>query len=210
LIPEYFILPVCPTFIWQDDKLSRNDSNLPDYSEFVKTLQRHSIEASPAEAQGVIAAVLCLPQPDQADWLELFLSSESATIPEPDPELSGALLSLFQTTREQLFEDGFEFTLYLPTETPLSRRASAVAAWCRGFLLGISAGHLTAANSSDLLREILSDMVDISGAESGPEESEEEERALMEIEEYLKAAVHLVREEMAYAGGDALPDQPDA
>ena len=189
--------------------MSANNSKLPDYSRFQELLEQHSIEASPAEAQGLIAAVLCLPQADQVDWLELFLSAESESTVEPDADLSGVLLQLYQSTREQLFEDGFEFSLYLPVESGLAGRAVAVAAWCRGFLLGISAGQLTAANSSDLLREILSDMVDISGVETGLEGDEEDERALVEIEEYLKAAVQLVREELAYAGDESMAGQPD-
>lgn len=172
-------------------------SQLPDYSEFQNMLQRHSIEAPPSEAQGVIAAVLCLPQADQIDWLALFLSAESTASTEMDSELSGALLQLFQSTRQQLSEDGFEFNLYLPSDGGIAERTASIAAWCRGFLLGISAGQLTAANTGDVVREILADIVEISGAEPDQDGSEEDERALAEIEEYLRAAVHLLKEELS-------------
>jgi len=207
---EYFILSGFTAVYFQESILNTTESPLPDYSRFQSMLQQHAIEATPAEAQGVIAAVLCLPQAEQLDWLQLLLSTEPVATGSLDAELSSALLQLYQLTRTQLLDDSFEFSLFLPSGSGLIERTVAVSTWCRGFLLGISAGQLTAENSSDLLREILSDMVDISSVEPEVEGSEEDERALTEIEEYLKAAILLVREELALGSHSAASSQPDA
>jgi len=207
---EYFILSGFTADYFQESILNTTESPLPDYSRLQSMLLQHAIEATPAEVQGVIAAVLCLPQAEQIDWLQLLLSAEPVATGSLDAELSSALLQLYQLTQTQLFDDSFVFSLFLPSGASLTERTAAISTWCRGFLLGISAGQLTAENSSDLLREILSDMVDISSVEPEPEGGEEDERALTEIEEYLKAAVLLVRDEMAPGGHSAASSQPDA
>ena len=171
--------------------------SLPDYDSMDAILLAQGVSMSPAETQGLLTGVLCLPDSDKVDWLELILSTHgSAGIP-PGKEFSGALLDLFKNVQTQLTDTEFGFSLFLPEhETEIAGRAEALAAWCRGFLFGISATGLTAENCSDTVREILGDIVELSAVEAGQEDENEAERALAEIEEYLRVATRLLKEEL--------------
>lgn len=170
----------------------------PQYPVVSDLLSAHEFETTASEIHGVIAGVNCLPESGRVDWLELVAPVGSAPVPELSPELSRALLDLSHTTKEQIERKDFVFSLFLPNQDASVRdRTDALAAWCRGFLLGISATGLTAENCSDVTREILSDIVELSRVEAESGESAEEERALLEIEEYLRVAVQLLNDELS-------------
>jgi len=180
--------------------LTETTGSLPDYDSIDAVLLAQGIAMSPAEVQGILSGVLCLPDVKNVDWLELILATEGNAGLEPGKDFSELLLNLFRRTKEQLADSEFGFALLLPAQDAgVVDRAAALAAWCRGFLLGISATGLTAENCSDTVREILADIVELSAVEAGPEEAAEEaaaERALAEIEEYLRVAARLLKEEL--------------
>lgn len=170
----------------------------PDYQGTSDILVARAITVPASELQGIIAGVLCLPDADHVDWLHLIMSTTAESDIEPDAELSSALLNLYRSTRSRLEDNEFDFRLFLPDqEQGVTARAEALAAWCRGFLLGISATGLNAENCSDVTREILGDIVDLSEIESGGADSEEEERAMLELEEYMRVAARLLKEELS-------------
>ena len=179
---------------------------LPDYDSIDAVLLAQGVSMSPAEVQGILSGVLCLPDADKVDWLELILSTDGASALPPGKDFSELLLDLFKTTQAQLANSEFGFSLLLPPpDVGVIDRAEALAAWSRGFLLGISSTGLTAENCSDTVREILGDVVELSGVEAGPEEQNNEaeaERALAEIEEYLRVATHLLKEELGSINSD--------
>lgn len=176
---------------------------LPDYDSIDAVLLAQGVSISPAEVQGILAGVLCLPGTEKVDWLELILSTNSGAGLAPGKDFSEVLLNLYRSTQAQLADSEFGFSLLLPAEDAgVVDRAQALAAWSRGFLLGISATGLTTENCSDTVREILGDIVALSGVEAGPEEAAEAaaaERALAEIEEYLRVAARLLKEELGSA-----------
>jgi yecA family protein len=177
--------------------LTEASQTLPDYDSIDAVLLAQGVSMSPAEVQGILTGVLCLPDADKVDWLELILSTEGNVGLEPGKEFSELLLNLFRSTQAQLADSEFGFSLLLPEQdSDITSRAEAIAAWCRGFLLGISSTGLTAENCSDTVREILGDVVELSGVEAGQEEDTESERALAEIEEYLRVAARLLKEEL--------------
>lgn len=180
--------------------MSKTVATLPDYDSVDAVLLAQGISMSPAEVQGLLCGVLCLPDADKVDWLELILSTDGVSTLPPGKDFSEQLLNLFKTTQAQLADTEFGFSLLLPSQDAgVIERAEALAAWSRGFLLGISSTGLTAENCSDTVREILADVVELSGVEAGPEEQNndvEAERALAEIEEYLRVATRLLKEEL--------------
>ncbi|MGA8261096.1 MAG: UPF0149 family protein [Arenicellales bacterium] len=93
---------------------------------------------------------------------------------------------------------GIEFNLLLPDDDePVAERAAALADWARGFVLALLCGEQAAV--LDGLQEdggeFVQDLIKISEARAGGE-GEEDERALVEIEEYVRVGVQLVFEEM--------------
>lgn len=178
------------------------EAGLPDYQQLSDLLESAGLGVTAAEAHGLLSGVLVLPDADKVDWLDLLLSTEDQVTENLSTDLSQFLLDLFRATRHQLSSREFGYRVYLPNqEQGLQQQALAIAAWCRGFLLGVSATGLTAENCGDVVREILSDIVELSSVESEGDDPAGEEHALLEIEEYLRVAVQLLKEELQAVNG---------
>ena len=155
-------------------------------------------ELSAAEAHGMAAGMLCVnEQTESESWLaELLQNSNSVT-----DENKYVLVRLFEETRRLLGSDQFEFDLFLPEDdTSLVERAEALKSWCRGFLFGLSSGG-SASNWSRNAREILKDVAEFTRLDANAE-GEEDEDSFMEITEYLRSAVLLLRDELSNSSGD--------
>jgi uncharacterized protein YgfB (UPF0149 family) len=98
-----------------------------------------------------------------------------------------------------------DFKLLLPDDDDsLPERVEAISAWCQGFIYGLAAGGIQ--QGSELpedTEELLKDMVEISRAghdvDDGGDDAaneDEDEVALMEIEEYVRMGVLLIYEEL--------------
>lgn len=153
-------------------------------------LQGHA-ELSAAEAHGMAVGMLCAnDNARSSDWLaELFGDDKPA-----DDEIS-MLLDWFDQSEVLLDSDQFEFELFLPDEnTRLTERANALADWCRGFLFGFGS-QKKASTLSGESKEILKDVYEFSHMDPQAD-GEEDEAAFIELTEYVKAAVLLLRSEI--------------
>ena len=153
-----------------------------------------------AEAHGMAAGLLCVnPQTDSELWLaELVANSQSMPISDENESL---LIRLFEQTKHLLLNNEFEFDLFLPDdEASLIERVDALKYWCRGFLFGVGSSASTSNCSKEVL-EILKDITEFTKLDSHVE-GEDDENALMEITEYLRSALLLVRDEMTYINNE--------
>jgi len=174
-----------------------DDAPIPDYRVLSTQLDAAGVEASAAEVQGMLSGVLVLPDAAEVDWLALLPAAEPLVAEQIGSDLSQSLLDLYRLTGHQLSDREFGYRLFLPDpEQGMQQRIEAVADWCRGFLLGISSTGLSVVNCSDVVREVLSDIVEMSSVEASGADDAEEERALLEVEEYLRVAVQLLKEEL--------------
>ncbi len=153
-------------------------------------------ELSAAQAHGMATGMLCAnEQAQSAEWLtELFLHATPVT-----EEDKAVLVHLFEETRSLLASDDFEFDLLLPDDDVLlSEQVEALTEWCRGFLLGVGFTHA----ASDLSREateILKDIAEFTKLDTEAE-GEEDEGDFMEITEYMRSAVLLLKSELNDGG----------
>lgn len=109
-------------------------------------------------------------------------------------ELVDALMG--ETLR--MLDAGIGFNLLLPDDDePVAERAAALGDWARGFVLALLCGEQAAVlgGLQEDGGEFVQDLIKISEARAGGE-GEEDERALVEIEEYVRVGVQLVFEEM--------------
>ncbi|MFU8789449.1 MAG: UPF0149 family protein [Methylobacter sp.] len=155
-------------------------------------------ELSAAHAHGMATGLLCgNEQAQSGDWLaELFRHTA-------EPEAEGdrmMLVRLFEETRSLLASDDFEFDLLLPDadKTLLSQQVEALTQWCEGFLLGVGVSHAAADLSRDV-SEILRDIAEFTKLDTEAE-GEEDEGDFIEITEYLRSAVLLLRSEFNHPG----------
>jgi yecA family protein len=156
-------------------------------------------ELSAAEAHGMATGMLCAnEQTESTYWLTELMHNSSSEIDEKNKNL---LLRLFEETRRLLDSDEFEFDLLLPEDdAPLTEQVEALKSWCRGFLFGVGSG-VSASNWSKDALEILKDITEFTKLEANAE-GEEDERALVEITEYLRSAVLLLRDELGDSSGE--------
>ena len=153
-------------------------------------------ELSAAQAHGMATGMLCANEHAQsADWLsELFRHAAPVT-----DENKAVLVALFEETRSLLTSDDFEFDLFLPgDEALLSEQVGALTDWCQGFLLGVSFTD-TASDASKEVSEILKDIIEFTKLDTDAE-GEEDESDFMEITEYMRSAVLLLRSELNIKG----------
>lgn len=149
-------------------------------------------ELSAAEAHGMATGMLCVnEQTDSASWLTELFQNSNAVLDENEY----VLVRLFEETRRLLGSDEFDFDLFLPDDDALLiEQVDALRNWCRGFLLGVSSGR-AASNWSKEAREILKDIAEFTKLDVDAK-GEEDEQAFMEITEYLRSAVLLLRDEL--------------
>ena len=157
-------------------------------------LVKNKADFCAAEAHGMATGLLCANKnADSAYWLSELLHN----VPAIAEEQQQLLARLFDETRKLLnSEDDFEFDLFLPDETtPFSEQIEALISWCQGFLFGIAATSPKANYSKDV-QEILKDIIEFTKLDTDSEESEQDEITLMELTEYLRTAVLLLRAEL--------------
>ncbi len=105
----------------------------------------------------------------------------------------------FDSLREQLNDPLLSFYPLLPEdEYAFDERVDAMAAWCQGYLFGLSRGGLPDRSQlSDETNEFLEDILTFSRADNFElDGDEEDERALNEIIEYLRTGAILVHDEL--------------
>ncbi|MGZ8137287.1 MAG: UPF0149 family protein [Methylococcaceae bacterium] len=163
-------------------------------------LTRNDTDLSAAEAHGMATGMLCVNSKTMsAYWLtELFHNNQS--IIDDDKTM---LVRLFEETRRLLASDEFEFDLFLPDDdTLLTVQVTALKNWCHGFLLGVGSSHLPADRTKDA-DEILKDISEFTKLTTEVE-GEEDENAFVEVTEYLRSAVLLLRDELNSDHGDII------
>lgn len=163
-----------------------------------KIFYQYDSDLTASEAHGLATGMLCIESNvETANWLaELFpqdivLFNDDKTI----------LVELFEQTRQLLEgeDDMFRYDLFLPgDDEPLKYQIEAVRSWCEGFLFGVGYNRSTSEWSCKS-GEIMKDIVEFTKLDTHVEEdldedeSNEQEAELIEIQEYLRAAVMTVR-----------------
>ncbi len=176
------------------------------YRRIDKQLAIFDSDIDAAEAHGLISALLCAtPRQAREIWLAELVREEdmdNELVKETIKELG----RVFDATEQALAEDTGEYELFLPDdEQPIRRRAAAVIHWCRGFLYGLGLSQAGERLKSAETREALGDMDAITQMDEATveENNEESEEALMQLIEFLRVTVQLIKAELAEPATDA-------
>jgi uncharacterized protein YgfB (UPF0149 family) len=188
--------------------VSPRPESLPEYSDLAATLQRCSIAHSPAEVHGFALGLYVgeVTEPLKAWHKELYSALDPSDVlaGECRVALDGLFAVVFAADRAA----PLQLTLLLPQGLSVdSARLAAVRDWCQGFLFGFGlGGELLAHRLSAEARELLRDFAEFTRLDTeGVENSPENQSALIEIEEYLRVGVMLIRDELS---SDRGPDEP--
>jgi hypothetical protein len=168
------------------------DANGELVEKFEHVLRKHSHELSAAEFHGTLTGLVCAGHSERnIDQWQALLVTDSGVRPPLD-----AMRSLMALTERALESAGFGFRPIFCSCTSLPERTHALGDWCRGFTLGIRWNDTNTVTSyGQDTTEALSDIAHIALAEPGTDPPETEERALVELEEYLRISVQLIYEE---------------
>ena len=168
------------------------DANREWVETFEHVLRQHDHELSAAEFHGTLTGLVCAGHSDSNidQWQELLVSKNKT---QP---LFDATCGVMALTERSLESPDFSFQPIFCSATSLPERTHALGDWCRGFTLGIGSDDTTTVTSfGEDTAEALSDIAHIALAEPGTDPPETEERALVELEEYLRVSVQLIYEE---------------
>ena len=155
---------------------------------------RHGAGLSAAEAHGIAAGMLCNNiRADWDDWLNELFSDEIFLTEEERNDLT----ALFEQTRALLDpkDEQFDFDLLLPDDDEeLSEQVEALRNWCQGYLFGVGYARSVSVWPGEC-GEIMRDIVEFTKVDADAA-GEENENAFMEIHEYLRSAVLLIRDQL--------------
>jgi yecA family protein len=170
------------------------------YQAITTIFQSNECDLTASEAHGLAAGMLCIENEiEVANWLSELFPEDVFLVEEEKAILEG----LFEQTRKLLNEDdeSFRFDLFLPNEDGLLKeQLEAIRYWCDGFLFGV--GYTR--SSSDWpgeTGEIMQDIVEFTkldtelSDEMDEDEIDEHESALIEIQEYIRVAVIMIRDQ---------------
>jgi hypothetical protein len=174
---------------------------LPDYSRLAQVLESLGLAYGASETHGLLCGMLsCGTTQAHVEWIESLFGD----LPAEDllaQEARQLVAQLYQASRLQLSEEGSEFSLLLPDdEATLGERARALVDWCEGYLYGLGMGGVSEPQLAGDAKEALQDIsaftrLDLENLAGG----ERDEYDYMELQEFLRVATLLIRDELASA-----------
>jgi uncharacterized protein len=155
------------------------------YQDINAIFEKSDGDFSAAESHGIATGILCVSSnADSEFWLQ-ELQQDSGGFNADDLVI---LEELFEETRNLLINDEFTFQPLLPSEfTPIDEQVEAMRDWCMGFLFGIGSSS-PKSDWPEEIRDVIKDITEYTKLESSAEE-DNTENELMELTEYLRAAV---------------------
>ncbi len=173
------------------------------YPRVARALAAVRCDVGAAECHGMLCGMLSGPRAFEPGlWLDHVSGGERDVFARGEPR--SALEALMRETLSAMSAADYEMTLLLPAdEAPLAERAAAFAAWCRGFLSGLGLSGIADLEAlGEDAREFLADLSRFTSLAMDVDGDEEDERALVELTEFTRMGVMLVRAELNDSHGD--------
>lgn len=167
-----------------------------EYADLATALRNLSAGIDPSEAHGVLCGILSVNlSSDMSFWLkvaEIQFDVQDALAKEKAKSLN----DVFQQARIQMQGDDLDFMMLLPDDdAEMEERVLSLGNWARGFLYGMAMAGFTQPNDlPEETKDFLLDLSEISNVALDVEDSEDDEEALMELEEYIRIGALLVSE----------------
>jgi len=160
---------------------------------------------------GAVCGALCVAAPDEVDVRQLLEDGTEDGAAMPATAVGG-LVDLVEESLVALLSNEMSFSPLLPSDDViLETRVEALAAWCQGFLYGLSTARtLDLDTLSDESREVVSDLSELTRAGIDASDGDDtEEGAYAELVEYIRVGAQLIFMELhPRPDDDADPDAP--
>lgn len=170
----------------------------PNFNEVAQALETLESFGEASETHGLLTAFLAHNiQFNRQSWINSMITEKITKTNKKKSAAVDILTSLFDATANFFSEDAFELTLLLPNDdASFELRIEALAHWCQGYLTGLNLLGIDIEHQKDEdIAEALQDLINVSclqynGEITGDEESEQ---AYMQLVEYAKVAVMMVK-----------------
>lgn len=186
-----------------------NKVKLPEYQVIARGLSKMSVSVHASELHGVLSGFICVGAVNLAEtYIQELIKDVDIAANEKEIRQIAALL---QTVFQQMGTMSFDFHLLLPDDDmPLSDRAKAMSMWCHGFSDGfLQSGVDVAELKTDEARDALYHITEVSQLDyQSLTISEEDEKAFVELYEYVRMAVLMIHTEITQPGTSS-SDQSD-
>lgn len=163
--------------------------DLPALSAIDAEIRRLALAISAPELHGGLCGWLAGGGASIRDWPAKVLVDDSLAAPAEGSPLDRLRLA----SAAQLGDRSFDFGLLLPdADASLAERSGALFDWCRGFIgaFGLAAGAKPPLSEES--REALGDLAKLAAAQAQDDGDEDDEAALIEIEEFVRVAALLL------------------
>lgn len=166
------------------------EAKLPSYDQIKLSLAPLNLPLSISELHGLICGYICAGSKSQA---EAYLRTLMASFKQLDAnEASSLLFTCFSVSQHLIEEFDFSFQLLIPDDDAgLAARAQAFSDWCEGFTQGLTLSNVGFDHFHD--QEAKNALGHIEEFAQLDHDSltmdEDDESALMEIQEYTRLAV---------------------
>ena len=183
---------------------------LGDFDNIQLLLEEHGSHMGAAEVHGLAAGMLCVQFDAEFDRWLVAVFEEPEQVEKLSTVSKQDLFAVFAGTAELLKGEEFLFDLFLPHEDEYVRiRAHALSEWCQGFLYGFAYMGITEdAAWGEESKGVLKDLFEIARIDSDGSEDADEE-AFVELQEYVRVAVQIVRDELHPVEDDDEDDDSD-
>lgn len=175
----------------------RLQETLYDFDLWSDLHTRHGAINHPSELHGLLTGELAAGERLSSErWEALALEhlgcDQLLTDAVEDQPTPRALLHAFYAaTLAALQSEDMDFRLLMPPEqAPLNERLEALSNWVRGFLEGMArAAGDALSRADDDIRELIRDFVAISQVEHDADDTEDGDREVEEVSEYVRIGV---------------------
>lgn len=168
---------------------SRNVPDLPLPTALEAEIRALALATAASELHGSLCGWLAGGGATTPDWLGKVLADPAL----PAVAEGSALNDLRLASVAQLADRSFDFELLLPdADAPLAERSGALFDWCRGFLGGFGLAAGASPPLSEDSQEALVDLAKLAAAQPQDDGDEEDEEALVELEEFVRVAALLL------------------
>ncbi len=173
-------------------------TQLPDF-EHTLAIAKGNLDAPElAECHGIACGLLSR-QPESSVDVYIGLLDMLELVNAPGTGLKISLEELLNSTRVQLADEDLGLSLWLPDDNELlEERTMALSHWCSGYMAGLGGSDDDTLKAlSEDANEALKDLEQIARADvTDTSESEEDENAFVEIVEYIRVVILMIREDL--------------
>ncbi len=180
--------------------------NTQDFQTTLYPQLNHRLKSTPwnssaSEAHGLLTGLVCRGITAREIVNKMYLLKIS------DTEDVAVLTALFDLILRDLQSDELTFNILLPDDQAGTiQKADEISNWCTGYLQGFyHDGETAIRESSATVQELIQDIFDITrvALEYVEEESDDDQKSLVEIEEYLRVAIPVIYDEVADKRSDS-------